>query len=200
MNSLFHNIVKLQKVMKTVAVLFASFLFGFGYATAHDYVARKHLDMASGLSNNYVLSMAVDGDGYVWVGTEKGLNRVSAGCCLTFTDLGVEQTRSARGNADKVTSLFYSQLVNLLFVGTEQGLLVMNCLKAEFESKTKGDNLINYGIEDIVSDGDVGLWLVYGNGQLQHIYTDIRNLRFSPQVSIVGVQAYADSMEVDVYT
>lgn len=169
MNSLFHIIVKLQKVMKTVAILFASFLFGFGYATAHDYVARKHLDMASGLSNNYVLSMAVDGDGYVWVGTEKGLNRVSAGCCLTFTDLGVEQTRSARGNADKVKSLFYSQLVNLLFVGTEQGLLVMNCLKAEFESKTKGDNLINYGIEDIVSDGDVGLWLVYGNGQLQHI-------------------------------
>lgn len=31
-------------------------------------------------------------------------------------------------------------------------------------------------------------------------YTEIKNIRFAPQVSIVGIQSFADTLEVDVYT
>lgn len=41
------------------------------------YSVERQISMKEGLSNNFVLCMAIYGHGYVWVGTEAGLNRIT---------------------------------------------------------------------------------------------------------------------------
>lgn len=173
---------------------------GWGLATALGLTACKHLDTASGLSNNYVLSLAADGDGYVWVGTERGLNRVSAGCCIPYTDMGAEQTDVVRGNADKVTALFFCPVTNRLFVGTEQGLLLMDCMRQTFlTDATRGDRLVNYGIQDIAAAADSALWLIYGNGALQLIDRRTLEVRTFPSDPLPGARSGLDDGKGHLY-
>ena len=39
------------------------------------YVKFDHLNVKSGLSNNYILDIFQDSEGYLWIATRNGLNR-----------------------------------------------------------------------------------------------------------------------------
>ena len=65
--------------------------------------ATKHISSADGLSNDFVLSLAVDKQGYVWAGTEAGVNRIAGKTIQPF--LTSERTHYGsllvrRGGAD----------------------------------------------------------------------------------------------------
>ena len=45
-----------------------------------------HISSADGLSNDFVVSLAIDGQGHVWVATEAGLNRIAGKTCIPITD------------------------------------------------------------------------------------------------------------------
>lgn len=126
-------------------------------------VGRTQIDVARGLSNNFVLSMALDGDGNVWAGTEAGLNRIAGHTVTTYRreQLGVAN--------DKVFSLFYDHHGNRMLVGTEMGLVVYDCGQGRFEQRVKGDKLESYSLVDMVDDHRQGVWLIYGNGKIQHL-------------------------------
>ena len=127
------------------------------------------IDSSFGLSNNFILSLAIDGQGFVWVGTESGLNRVAAGTCLNYKC--TPPYGKGRGNSNRINTLYYDPSADLMFVGTESGLNILEPRSGIFVKPEKGDSLVNYSIEDITPGGGSLLWLVYANGQLQQIDT-----------------------------
>lgn len=142
------------------------FLFTLLLASCSLYAQASspvQIDVASGLSNNYILSMALDGNGYVWAGTEAGLNRIAGHTVSVFR-------REQMGTAnDKILSLFYDRHSNRMLIGTEQCLVVYDCMKGVFGHRFQGDELVNYSLVDIADDHRQGVWLIFGNGKVQHL-------------------------------
>lgn len=64
--------------MKHTGIIFTIFLLRilgtYAYVPVQPY-RISHLDVSNGLSNNYVVSLAQDRKGYIWIATESGLNR-----------------------------------------------------------------------------------------------------------------------------
>ena len=142
------------------------FLFTLLLASCSLYAQASspvQIDVESGLSNNYILSMVLDGNGYVWAGTEAGLNRIAGHTVSVFR-------REQMGTAnDKILSLFYDRHSNRMLIGTEQCLVVYDCTKGVFGHRFRGDELVNYSLVDIADDHRQGVWLIFGNGKVQHL-------------------------------
>lgn len=127
------------------------------------YSVERQIGMKDGLSNNFVLCLAIDGHGYVWVGTESGLNRIAGNMCNAYW-------REQIGNDnDKILSLCYDKHTDRMLVGTENGLRYFSYKTGRFSNETVGDSLIDYSVASIVDDGRQGMWLIYGNGEIQHL-------------------------------
>ena len=120
--------------------------------------ATKHISSADGLSNDFVLSLAVDKQGYVWAGTEAGVNRIAGKTIQPF--LTSEWTKG------RITALYWYDEAGLMLVGTERGLTVYNPAGGLTRQLTFDDGLVRSSINDIAK-GDGGVWLAYGNGQVQ---------------------------------
>lgn len=147
---------------------YSSFLVSFllmvaSFASAQVMSVLRQVSSANGLTNNFVLSMATDGDGNIWVGTESGLNRV-AGHHIS----GYKREQLGTTN-DKIHSLFFDIHTDRLLIGTERGLLVYHPKLDRFDTATVGDKLEDYGLACIADDHRQGVWLIYGNGTVQHL-------------------------------
>ena len=53
------------------------------YIYGQDIFSQK-VSPVGGLSNYFVINLAIDGDGYVWVATESGLNRITGNGVIPF--------------------------------------------------------------------------------------------------------------------
>ena len=116
-----------------------------------------------GLSNDLVLSMALDGEGCVWVGTEAGLNRIAGKTISAWT-------RSQMGVAkDKIASLYYDSTGRRILIGTEVGLAVYRLDDNVFGQCLTGDSLVHYSLVSMADDHHRGVWLAYANGRIQHL-------------------------------
>ncbi|MBO4810817.1 MAG: response regulator [Prevotella sp.] len=127
-----------------------------GYSTTQ-------IDSSNGLSNNFILSMALDGEGNVWVGTESGLN------CIAGHTINVYRREQLGIANEKVMALFYDRCRNRMLVGTEMGLVTYDCQQGHFGAQLQGDALVSYSLVNMADDHRQGVWLVYGNGQIQHL-------------------------------
>ena len=88
-----HNLLRALVACSTlIAIGFAA--IGAAYAAAPVPDARpiyfEHLTMRDGLSQSTVMSILQDSQGYLWLGTESGLNR--------YDGYSVHEYRRARGN------------------------------------------------------------------------------------------------------
>lgn len=129
---------------------------------AQDYTVSRRISAADGLSNDFVISMAIDGDGYVWVATEAGVNRIAGKTCQTFS-------RSELTNGRRITSLYWHAESGQMLIGTDRGLVVYRLEDGRVKELTKNDGLIVSSIDDITEAGDKHVWLVYGSGQIQEL-------------------------------
>ena len=121
--------------------------------------ANKHISTANGLSNDFVISLAIDGRGRVWVATEAGVNRIAGDMCLTLPDERL---------AGRITALHWHEASGNMLIGTEQGLTVYNEKSGIIRHLNSDDGLVTSSINDILDSTDGGIWLVYGNGQVQN--------------------------------
>ena len=72
-----------------------------------------HINSADGLSNDFVIALAVDGQGYVWVATEAGVNRIAGKTCQPFPT-----TEQVAGH--RITALCWHEPTSLMLIGTEK--------------------------------------------------------------------------------
>ena len=167
----------------------AILLFSLSILGGHAY-SHERIDVSSGLSNNQVLCLATDNEGYVWVGTEAGLNRTGAGICTKFYRPQGWQ-HGHRGNGDKVMSLYYDKQSGMLFAGTESGLDLVDSRTGTYRRAT-GDSLLNYGVQDMATDHKGGVWLFYDNGQVQHVDCGSLSVRALPTETRKGNRSGLD--------
>lgn len=66
----------MRKVLLTLLLLLAAWQASFSQT--------KNIGIKEGLSNGFVDDMVIDGQGFVWVATEWGLNRIAGNKCTVF--------------------------------------------------------------------------------------------------------------------
>ena len=128
----------------------------------------------NGLSNNFILAMAFDGDGNLWTGTEAGLNRIAGHTINVY-----RREQLGTGN-DKIMSLFYDRHNDRMLIGTEKSLTIYDCKKGCFDMRINGDRPVDYGLVDMVDDHWKGVWFIFGNGRIQHLDCNTNQLTTLP--------------------
>ena len=133
--------------------------------SAEPHIMR--LGTESGLSNNYVMGITQDKNGFVWVATESGLNRFDGSSFKSFkaAENGLAANELNRIVADTVS--------NLLWICTQrQGLNMLDCDTYRFigyidhssdEKRVQG--LSSVGITDVAVTPEGNLWVTnYDSG------------------------------------
>src|SRR5215204_3993388 len=90
----------------------------------------QHLTDAHGLSHNRVWSITQDKYGFIWMGTQDGLNR--------FDGYNVDVYRTERGNKNSLPNSFirclFSNSHGTVWIGTQNGLAYYDDRSNSFES------------------------------------------------------------------
>ena len=158
--------------MYRIIIIIACSLCWMTAATAQEVKAAKHISTADGLSNDFVVRLAIDDDGYVWAATEAGVNRIAGSRSTVFKT-------SDDGKKEQCTALYYHHPSQQMLIATEGGRLnIYDCRKAEMSRMTKDDGLEGHNIRDIASATDGCVWLVYGNGRIQKLNPTTRQSEY----------------------
>ena len=125
-----------------------------------------HLTLKDGLTHNQVTAITQDREGYIWVGTNRGLHRFDGNRFVVFNP---EKDNPASLSHSRIYSLFIDS-ENNLWVGTLGGGL--NRYNHQEENFTRfvadSENPSSISSNDIYAiceDGDLNLWVgTYGGG------------------------------------
>ncbi|RAJ37251.1 hybrid sensor histidine kinase/response regulator transcription factor [Pedobacter cryoconitis] len=111
--------------------LFQALFFCFicSQLSAQQPILFDHLNIEKGLSQNAVLSIAQDRDGFIWLGTRRGLNRYDGYRFKIYLNNPAD-SNSLRN--DYINALYKDQKGSL-WVGTDAGLQKYNSQKESFE-------------------------------------------------------------------
>ncbi|NNG23821.1 hybrid sensor histidine kinase/response regulator [Telluria aromaticivorans] len=136
----------------------------------------EHLSVAEGLTQESVLAVVQDRDGFMWFGTQNGLSRFDGYRFINY--------RNVPGKAGSLSNnwvrVLHLDRHGRLWLGTDGGLNLYDPITRTFtvfvpnETTRRGNG--NRHITAIVGDGHDGLWIGTSDG-LQHFDTVLR--RFS---------------------
>lgn len=107
----------------------------------------RRLGGDAGLSNNYVMGITQDRNGFVWIATESGLNRFDGKSFKSFKadDSGIAANELNRIVSDRVT--------NSIWICTQRhGLDLLDCNTYSVSHFSPGDgenNLASNGVTDV---------------------------------------------------
>lgn len=114
----------------------------------------EHIGLKDGLSNNFVTDITQDKHGFIWVGTETGLNRFDGENFKLFS----ERNTKLKGNS--INALFYDENTDKLWIGSKKGLNVLDCKTQKFDSLNLPENLGNINVVDFGRASDGGIYIV----------------------------------------
>lgn len=160
-----------QHIYNMFATLLALALSQQAFATGWEPTRR--LSIPDGLSNDFVETLTTDGDGFVWVGTRNGLNRVTSYGVIKYSK------RSLTLPCDFITTLCHDKATDAMIVGTQSGLCVIDCATGISTDIGKEQGLRQGNIADICTARDGGVWVLYMNNGIQRL--DMREKRFMKQ-------------------
>ena len=83
-------------------IFFVFFLLSISFSVFGQLKGVKHFSVNDGLSNNFVIDITQDGQGFLWIATESGLNRFDGNNFKTYT----------RNNSDIVSDELNALLYN----------------------------------------------------------------------------------------
>lgn len=149
---------------RKLLIVVCSLWWGMTLLAQHVKVT-KHISSADGLSNDFVTRLAIDGNGFVWAGTEAGVNRITGSRCTVFS--------TANGNRrEHCTALYYHKASQQMMIGTEgDNLYAYDCRHGEMREIGKEGKGSYFNVQDMTASADGGVWLLYGNGLLKKLNT-----------------------------
>lgn len=113
----------------------------------------RHLSVEDGLSSNMVRTLLHDKYGFIWIGTDMGLNRYDG----TTIKLYRYDTQIPNGF---ISALFEGE--DVIWVGTDQGLFLYSYETdsfSAFQGKTKDNVSITTSVNNITKDKDGNYWI-----------------------------------------
>lgn len=120
--------------------------------------SRLHLGMPQRISDNYIMGIAQDRKGYIWVSTESGLNRFDGTAFRSF-----RKSNSDIG-ADALNRLFADPDENTLWIATQRNGLDRLDLDTYSYTHFRHDNedaasIASDGVTSVAAARDGGLWI-----------------------------------------
>jgi ligand-binding sensor domain-containing protein/AraC-like DNA-binding protein len=112
-----------------------------------------HWDTSTGLPSNTILSIAQTSDGYLWIGTTKGLARFDG---LTFVTL---RSCVDNVNAPREIRTLLADAGGGLWIGCSEGLSFHDNLTGRFKRFNHTDGIASDGIRCLVNDMKGNLWI-----------------------------------------
>ncbi len=130
---------------------------------AAEHYIWKHLDTRVGLASSYVKTMAEDGQGFVWIGTEEGLHRWDGYSLLTFN------TQNSDISSNEINTLLYIPETDQMYIGTAQdNINVLDLRTRQFHNFQGDDRILSPGIVHLSRAADGGIWITAYSYGVQH--------------------------------
>ncbi len=104
-------------MFKSVLIVFIFFLFFFENLTAQKSISFKHLTVEDGLSQSAVTCIFQDSHGFMWFGTQDGLNRYDGYSFKVFKNNPSDSTSLS----DNFIFSIYEDNVGTLYIQTQSG-------------------------------------------------------------------------------
>jgi len=126
---------------------------------AQDYdLAYQHITTEDGLSNNFVTTVIQDKKGFIWLGTQEGLNKYDG---YSFKIYKSNSEKKYHLNSNHITFLAGEVEKNIIWIGTTTGLSKLHTQKDTIENISFFDkHLVNY----IYLDSKKNIWVASDKG------------------------------------
>ncbi|PCJ88194.1 MAG: hypothetical protein COA57_03700 [Flavobacteriales bacterium] len=146
-----------------LAIQLACVDFAFGQ---NDFIRFDRISIKNGLSQSTVNCILQDAKGFMWFGTQDGLNRFDGYRFKVF----YHHSQDTSSLADNYVRALYEDRNGNLWVGTDNGLSKFNPELQTFETFYRSENNLN-GLSDnairaICESDDGTLWFATANGGL----------------------------------
>lgn len=157
-----------MKHISTISVIwFLNVLTLLANTTAQPYRIH-HFGVENGLSNNYVVSLAQDRKGYIWIATESGLNRFDGQEFIIYN-------KSNSGlSSNELNAVLADPETDKIWIGTQRDGIC--CFDYATEEITElrlenGDALSSNDIPYLALASDGGIWITHYHMGIQHYDT-----------------------------
>lgn len=149
----------LQRLFWLMCMCLACIEIGF----AEDLYKPINIDMKQGLSNVFVNDMAIDNQGFLWIATEGGLNRIAGNKCTVFN------VNNSDISSDELVDLYYDKTGNSLWIRFKNGKVdILDCRTLSFKHFSNHKTMIKDGISSISGATSGGVWVAYNHGDIQY--------------------------------
>lgn len=131
----------------------------------------------NGLSNSHVNAICQDGKGYIWVGTNDGLNRFNG---FRFETFYYFPNDDKTVNSNNIHTIFKDR-DNQIWFGTFRGLCTYNYKKGEFETielPRQANTIPNVPVRGIAQTDDGTLWLALSGGGMAQLNTKTNDVKY----------------------
>lgn len=114
------------------------------------------IDRSAGLSNLSVSSIIQDRDGFIWFGTQGGLNRYDGRSFLTYTNDPYDSSGLIH---NLIQTMYYDDEAHVIWIGTYQGLARFDIATNTFKNYTMEEHgLSNSVVVAIEKDKNGDIW------------------------------------------
>ena len=147
--------------MKKVMILIIVVLY-WGHLEAQDQYVCTNIGLREGLSNNFVLDMAFDKQGFLWVTTESGLNRICGNTHIIY------KKENSGIISNEVSSLYADTVNDKMWIATKQdGLCIYDGVTHQFRQFSITEGLATDAVSCIAQATGDRIWILHWNGQVQ---------------------------------
>ena len=130
--------------------------------------------MDNGLSSNYVVNIAQDYQGFIWIATESGLNKFDG------TEVTVYNTQNSALSSNELNTVYCDPSTRTVYIGTQRhGLCVYDCVSQQFTACYNSQNgLLSSDVTDLSRAADGGIWVTHYHLGVEHF--DPKSHTFTP--------------------
>lgn len=122
----------------------------------------KHFGIEDGLSNNYIVDIAQDSKGFIWIATEAGLNRFDG------KDFTVYNKSNSGLSSNELNALLIDPDEDKIWIGTQRDGLCYFDYETETISKLNSNGMLTYDITQLIPAYDGGIWVVHYHLGIDH--------------------------------
>ncbi|MGY5355664.1 hybrid sensor histidine kinase/response regulator transcription factor [Wenyingzhuangia sp. IMCC45467] len=156
----------------------------------------EQLNMTHGLSNDYVVAIDGDKEGFIWFATEEGLNRYDGSTIVPF----YKNTNTESLSGNELNKILDDPIEKKMWIATKRaGLSVYDCNSNTFTSYQQANSsIVSDAITDIEIATDNNLWLATYNSGIDFFNKNTQQFTHYNKETVKGlVSNYAWSVVDD---
>lgn len=141
-------------MLKKAVILYSLLLINF-YSAGQPSISA-HFGVEDGLSNSYIADITQDGQGFIWIATESGLNRFDGRNFTVYTK------KKSDIISNELNTLLYDPEENKLWIGSQRdGISIFDCASQTFTPLSTWEGLITNDVTHLSHAHDGGIWITH---------------------------------------